>query len=214
MDTNDAEHPLPVSLMYALDADRERAYWVSEDSDPDPWVTHYTGDDRTDTLEAWSPALAAPPWGLLAGKAAPAEVSRPTVRTLSDRRAGDTRTLRLSVAPEEGTPVLLGLYVDTTSAEVVRASVSGAPAGTEALAGGVNRPHAGSPWKWGLLFVAPPAEGYELTLTVRGERPLRLLALTQDAGLPQTALDRPRPAGLTWVADAAGLSFTSRAYTF
>jgi hypothetical protein len=213
VDTTDAEHPRPVSLMYALDADHDRAYWVSEDADPQPWVSHYTGDRRTDTLESWSPALAAPPGGLLAGRAPVAPVSRPVVRTLSSQRAGTVRTLRLSVRPESGTPTLLALYVDTRTTEVIRADLADAPDGTGRLAGGVNRPYAGAGWKWGILFVAPPSKGYEITLTVRDTgRPVRLLAMTEDAGLPEPALDRPRPDRLTWIHGSAGISFTSRAY--
>ncbi|UQW99658.1 M20/M25/M40 family metallo-hydrolase [Streptomyces sp. RerS4] len=213
IDAPDAEHPRPVSLMYALDADREKAVWVSEDADPHPWVTHYTGDRRTDSLERWSPALAAPPGGLLAGPAPVAPVSCPVVTSVSDSRDGGNRTLRLSVRPEAGRPTLLALYVDTTTTQVVGAQVSGAPAGTDTLGGGANRPNAGSVWKWGLLLVAPPAEGTEVTLTVRDTgHPVRLLAMTQEAGLPASAVDRPRPDDLTWDPHAAGVSFASRLY--
>lgn len=213
VDAPDGEHPRPVSLMYALDADRGKAVWVSEDADPHPWVSHYTGDRRTDSLEKWSPALAAPPGGLLAGPAPVAPVSRPVVDPVSDTRKGGNRTLRLSVRPEGGKPSLMALYVDTTAVKVVGAQVAGAPAGTGTLGGGVNRPYTGSVWKWGLLLVAPPQGGTEVTLTVRDTgRPVRLLAMTQDAGLPASALDRPRPDDLTWDPQAAGISFASRQY--
>ncbi|MGW3659968.1 hypothetical protein ACWD6R_31910 [Streptomyces sp. NPDC005151] len=49
-----------------------------------------------------------------------------------------------------------------------------------------------SAWKWGLVFVAPPAEGFTVTLTVRGTGPVRLMAMTEDTGLPGTALDPSR----------------------
>ncbi|MEW2620486.1 M20/M25/M40 family metallo-hydrolase [Streptomyces sp. NPDC048106] len=212
-DRPDADHPRPVSLMYALDADHGRAYWVSEDADPVSWVTGHTGHRRTDTLEAWSPALAAPPGGLLAGPAPVAPVATPEVTKVSDTREGATRTVRLKVGPGSGKPAMLALYVDTSTTHVVRARVAGAPAGIPDLSGGENRPHAGSPWKWGLLMVAPDPRGQEVTLVVRGDKPLRLLAMTEDAGLPAQALRSPRPAGLTWEPGAAGLSFASRRYT-
>ncbi|MFJ2842768.1 M20/M25/M40 family metallo-hydrolase [Streptomyces griseofuscus] len=212
-DRPDADHPRPVSLMYALDADQGRAYWVSEDTDPASWVTGYTGHRRTEALEAWSPALAAPPGGLLAGPAPVAPVATPEVSTVSDTRTGATRTVRLKVGPRTGRPALLALYVDTSTAQVVRARVAGTPAETPDLSGGVNRPHAGSPWKWGLLMVAPDPRGQDVTLVVRGDKPLRLLAMTEDSGLPAQALSRPRPADLTWEPGAAGLSFASRVYT-
>ncbi|WP_424217343.1 M20/M25/M40 family metallo-hydrolase (plasmid) [Streptomyces sp. BI20] len=213
VDTPDREHPRPVSLMYALDADRGKAVWVSEDADPHPWVTHYTGDRRTDSLEEWSPALAAPPGGLLAGPAPVAPMSRPVVTRVSDTREGGDRTLRLSVRPEAGKPTLLALYVDTAATPVVAARVAGSAPDTGALSGGVNRPHTESVWKWGLLLVAPASAGTEVTLTVRDTgRPVRLLAMTQDAGLPARAVDRPRPEDLTWDPHTAGVSFASRLY--
>ncbi len=213
VDVTDAEHPRPASLLYSVDVNRKRAHWVSSDAAPDPWVTHYTGTRRTTGLEERTPALTAPPWGLLAADARIAPGSRPVVTTLADRRSGDTRSLSLSVTPEGGTPVLLALYVDTSKTEVIDARLTGAPEGSRSLKGGVNRPRTQSPWKWGLVFAAPPAHGFRLTLKVRGAGAVRLLAMTEDSGLPERLLDRPRPGHLTWSAHMAGLSYASRTYT-
>lgn len=54
-----------------------------------------------------------------------------------------------------------------------------------------------------------PRCGSESRTGVRGDGPLPVLAMTQDAGLPE----RSRPGDLTWVPDAAGISFASRVHT-
>lgn len=209
----DEEHPLPVSLMYALDADRERAYWVSQGWTSQPWISHYTGTQRSGSLEQRFPELVAPPDGFLVGDAPVAPISRPVVRVLSEARNGGTRSLRLSVRSEAGTPVWLALHVDTSSTRVMGARVSCAPENVDSLDGGANR-DTGSVWKWGLLLAAPPRQGCELTLTVRDSgRDVRLLAVAKDVGLPESAMDRPRPDDLTWSPHAAGVSFASRGYT-
>ncbi|MER6103863.1 hypothetical protein ABT115_16420 [Streptomyces sp. NPDC001832] len=58
-----------------------------------------------------------------------------------------------------------------------------------------------------------PRCGSESRAGVRGDGPLRVLAMTQDAGLPERSLERPRPGDLTWVRDASGISFASRVHT-
>ena len=41
VDTFSARHPLPVQLMYALDADTGQAHWVSTDTSPQAWGKKY-----------------------------------------------------------------------------------------------------------------------------------------------------------------------------
>ncbi|MEU9417324.1 M20/M25/M40 family metallo-hydrolase [Streptomyces sp. NPDC048272] len=214
VDGTDRGHPLPVSLMYARDLDRSRAHWVSENADPDSWVAHYTDGERTSDLENSIPALPAPPGGHLVGDAPTVTVAEPVVRAVSDERVSGGRRLTLAVSAERGRSVLTALYVDTTSTEVVKASLAGAPGGSGELPGGENRGYTATPWKWGFVHAAPPAEGFTLTLTVRGDAPVRLLAMTEEAGLPAAALDRPLPGDRAYFADEAGLSLASRTYTF
>lgn len=213
-DGTDREHPLPVSLMYARDLDASRAYWVSENADPDSWVAHYTDGERAFDLEKRIPALPAPPGGHLVGDAPAAAVAEPVARVLSSERVGENRRLKLFVGAEKGRPVLTALYVDTSSAEVVKATLPGAPAGAGDLPGGVNRKFTDTPWKWGLAFAAPPTEGFEVELTVRGDGPVRLLAMTEEARLPADVMDRPLPQDRSYFADEAGLSLAARTYTF
>lgn len=214
VDDTDRGHPLPVSLMYARDLDGSRAYWVSENADPDSWVSHYTDGERTSDLEKRIPALPAPPGGHLVGDAPAATVAEPVARVLSSERVGENRRLKLFVGAEKGRSVLTALYVDTSSTEVVKATLPGAPAGAGDLPGGENRKVTATPWKWGLVFAAPPAEGFEVELTVRGDGPVRLLAMTEEARLPADIMDRPLPQNRSYFTDEAGLSLAARTYSF
>ncbi|MGW3816941.1 M28 family peptidase [Streptomyces sp. NPDC005046] len=200
----DADHPSQVSLLYTLDADTGRARWASTGEGTHPWVERLVDQDRAN-LEDGFPNLVRPEWRT--GAAPAARVPRPTARVLSTDRSGDTRTVRLRLGAEGGTASRLMLYADTTGATVTEARV-----GDVRVPGGANRPTADGPWKWGLIQVAPPADGVELTLKVRGTGPLKLRLVAQASGLPATALG-PKPATVSWSADWSALTLSSRAFT-
>src|ERR687890_538998 len=46
IDTFDDEHPRQTRLVYALDANRERAWWLSADPQPAPWTDRYVDTER------------------------------------------------------------------------------------------------------------------------------------------------------------------------
>lgn len=200
----DARHPSQVSLLHTLDADTGRARWASTGAGTHPWADRLVDGDRVD-LEDGFPNLVRPEWRT--GTAPPARVPRPTARVLSTERAGDTRTVRLRLGTEDGAASRLMLYADTTGATVTEARV-----GDIRVPGGINRPTATAPWKWGLIHVAPPADGVELTLTVRGTTPLRLRLVAETPGLPAAALGE-KPATVSWSADWSALTLAARGFT-
>lgn len=200
----DAAHPAQVSLLYTLDADTGRARWASTGEGTHSWADRLVDRERTD-LEDGFPNLVLPRWRT--GAAPAARVPLPTAEVLSTDRSGDTRTVRLRLGAEAGRAARLMLYADTTGARV-----TGARVGDVRVPGGVNRPTATGPWKWGLIQVAPPADGVEVTLTVRGTGPLKLRLVAQSPGLPSTALGR-KPATVSWSADWSALTLVSRALT-
>jgi hypothetical protein len=193
--------PARVDLAYGLDADAGRAYWLSEDPAPHPWVRRHVGD-RTMRLDGTFPNVSAA--DLRAGDAPVAPIPTPTLTAVEVGRNGATRDLRVRLGARDGRPALLALYVDTTGG----ASVEGATLGATRLSGGVNRVSVSGPWRWGLVFAAPPSE-VELVLTVRGG-PVRLMALAQVPELPATALAEPQPRTVTWASDATGMAFATR----
>ncbi|MFG2043708.1 M20/M25/M40 family metallo-hydrolase [Dactylosporangium sp. NPDC048998] len=209
----DRVHPLPVSLMYTYDADTGQAQWVSADVDPDHWVSHYVGAERASIADRF-PNLWGPPGGFRVGPAPPATLARPSVRLVADERDGENRRMRLRLRAESSRPILLALYVDTSSATVTAASVGTAAGTVCTVSGGQNVPAEPAVWKWGVMFAAPPDDGFELSIDVHAPGPVRLLALAQDRAVPEESLDLPLPDDRTWSATGSGLAFASRTYVF
>ncbi|MEU1754784.1 M28 family peptidase [Micromonospora matsumotoense] len=189
VDRFDADHPVPTHLMYALDADTNEAQWLTRESDPQPWTDGYVdGPAKVDGF----PGLGDP--DLRGGPAPAATLPAPTVQVLADTSAGGLRTLRLRLLPQR-TVRLATLHVDATTAEVTRAEVAGreVPVGRQP---GVEEAKADR-WGFGIVFHAPPAEGVEVTLTVRpraGQVALR--AMDASDGLEGLPGFRERPAGV------------------
>ena len=52
---------------------------------------------------------------------------------------------------------LLDVYADTPAHTIVSASVNGVP-----VPGGENVTGAAGPWRWGIRYTEPPADGVEL----------------------------------------------------
>ncbi|MBW4703385.1 M28 family peptidase [Micromonospora sp. RL09-050-HVF-A] len=189
VDRFDADHPVPTHLMYALDADTNEAQWLTRESDPQPWTDGYVdGPAKIDGF----PGLGDP--DLRGGQAPAANLPAPTVQVLADTTAGGLRTLRLRLLPQR-TVRLATLHVDATTAEVTRAEVAGreVPVGRQP---GVEEASLDR-WGFGIVFHAPPAEGVEITLTVRPRAAkVALRAMDASDGLEGLPGFRKRPAGV------------------
>ncbi|WUJ26761.1 M28 family peptidase [Micromonospora sp. NBC_00389] len=180
VDRFDAAHPAPTHLMYAMDAGTGQARWLSHETDPQPWTDGYV-DGVTDVGDEF-PGLG--DGELRAGPAQAASLPAPKLEVLADSVAGGERTLRLRLTPQR-VARLATLHVDTSTATVLRAEVAGRSVPVE--------PRAGR-WGFGLVFHAPPAEGIEVTLTLRpiaGQVALR--AMDASDGLDALPGFRPRP---------------------
>ncbi|MGW3789813.1 M28 family peptidase [Micromonospora arida] len=180
VDRFDAAHPVPTHLMYAMDAGTGQARWLSHESDPQPWTDGYV-DGVTDVGDDF-PGLGDAE--LRAGPAQAANLPAPKLEVVADATAGGERTLRLRLTPQRVARIAT-LHVDTSTATVLRAEVAGRSVPVE--------PRDGK-WGFGLVFHAPPAEGIEVTLTVRpiaGQVALR--AMDASDGLDALPGFRPRP---------------------
>lgn len=180
VDRFDAAHPSPTHLMYALDADTGEARWLSEESKPQEWTSHYVKGDPTpvaDTLPAFGAAK------LLTGPAQPAQLPPTALSPGTDTTAGGLRTVTFRLTPQR--PVrLLTLHVSADAA-VSKATVGGREVPTEVKTKG--------PWGFGFAFHAPPAGGVEVTLTVRAGAPVKLRLMDASDGLSAIPGFRPRP---------------------
>jgi hypothetical protein len=204
VNATDGRGPAQVSLVYALDTDRRAAYWVSEGEASDEWVRQFTPTEDPE-LEQRFPVLSSAE-GIRRGEAPVTEVPEATVTVVDQTRDGELRRLRLRISVT-GRPTQLALYANTGGAPVERAEIAGT-----SFSGKENRPFTDTGWRWGLVLSAPPADGVELTLTVRGGAPARLLLVAQSPSFPLDEMDRPRPDTIRWGGHSTGLAFAARSY--
>src|SRR5215217_2751445 len=124
IDTFDDEHPRQTRLVYALDADRERAWWLSADPQPAPWTDRYVDTERIEDDDRFpdSPSLSLAS-SYYSGPASVARIEPPEVMVRRSERNGETRELRLRITPAEASR--LALYADTRSHTVTAATVDG-----------------------------------------------------------------------------------------
>ena len=99
VDTFDEQHPRQTSLVYALDADREEAMWISGDPDPAPWTDRYVDAEHTGlTTDSRQPDLL-PPVALPRRTGVHSPDRTRGRRGVRSEREGDTRELRLRITP-------------------------------------------------------------------------------------------------------------------
>jgi hypothetical protein len=168
-----ADQPQQTHLFYALDADRQQAYWLSAAPQPDAWTRQVLTQPVYTPLEAIYPQQKAP----VLHQAAPAlALASPEVRLLTDSAAGrgGPRHLRLLVLPGRGLAANFRLaFAPETRLSSLR--VAGQPVPADAR---------GLPLGPAVTFHAPRATGELLELTTDALGPLRLVIITRSLGLP------------------------------
>jgi hypothetical protein len=178
---HDADAPQPDSLIYAIDDDHDRAWWLSVDEVPDRWTGQVLSRDVRGFLPEIFPRL--PARRFLDAPAPIVPHRGPQIAIVSDERSGASRRLRLHLSVTPGTEAL----------EVL------APPAAHVSAGFVQG-RAFGPVSDGwldLAFAGPPDDGLELELTAGGG-PLDLTVVAQTRGLPAALVAPlgPRPADL------------------
>ena len=175
----DAQSPRPESLLYAVDADRHQAWWLSLDDPPLSKPNAVLAGASRATLQDLLPRE--PP---TAFRAEATVVNQPPARVelLGETpAAGGGRTVRARVVPPPGALIVRLSLPPKTS--VVSATVDGKPVSLES-----------DGWL-DLQYFGPPREGFELTITTAREAPLegRLIARLPELPpqLAQTLGPRP-----------------------
>jgi Peptidase family M28 len=202
VDRFDAAHPAPAQLMYALNADDNTARWLSTERKPQRWTSRYVSGKPAavvDTLPAFGDTK------LLTGPASAAALPAPRLTVISDTRTGDTRTLRLLLAPQRQVRFVT-LHVGADAA-VTAATVGGRRVPTDQTAGGR--------WGFGFIFHAPPAGGLDILVSVRAQRPVTFRAMDASDGLTGLPGFVARPPDVGIAASHSGDMVTvARTYTF
>jgi len=167
----DARHPKPDRILYALNADTQKAIWVSFDEAPDAWTAQFLGADA----KKGSVANYLGEEEALHGKAPAVALPAPSIELLDEDTRDGMRTLRMRVsAPPEANIIVVEADAE---AQVVGATVNEKRIPEEPL-------HDGGPPGWTLNYWNPPSEGVDLTLEVKGTEPLTITARSGTPGLP------------------------------
>ncbi|MFI1386146.1 M20/M25/M40 family metallo-hydrolase [Embleya sp. NPDC020886] len=197
LDGYSADEPRPVSLGYVLEADTGKATWVSLGDTSQPTVGRLlTGesaryDDRVPSLGDVT---------LANGAARTAPLDTPSIRNTSVVEADGVRTIRVRIqAPADAHTI--EVHADTGAHEILDATVEGAK-----LAGG-GRPGGG--WSWSFSYAAPPADGIDVVIRVRGTGALPLRVMSTAVGLPNGAEAPALAADESWASwpSIAGQTF-------
>ncbi|MEV0244971.1 M28 family peptidase [Nocardia sp. NPDC050712] len=184
LDPLDERHPMTSQLVYALDADRDQAQWISR-SPADRWTDAFVEDSAPGQPFAalWADAVASAP--------APTQaLPAPTAEIISDTTDSGKRTLRLRLRSQRAAPSLALRYPVAPQALRV--------AGRE-----LNPvPHKG------IQFYAPPPEGLEVEL-IAPAGPLDLTVVDYNY-LPVSGIEhyRDQPADVYLRQDSASAVFT------
>jgi len=184
VDTFDARHPVPSQLVYAMDSDEGRAWWVSTEDEPGNYTGGYVS--ALGDLPLDFPYLGGQVW---TGEAALADLPAPGLVAEPVSASDGARRWTVTVTPERDVR-LLALEVITDGGTVTVASAEGRDVPEAAL--GTDRLF--------VTFHAPPDDGVQFTVEVEGNGPVSLRAIDGSDGLDGLPGFEPRPDAV----DAAG----------
>jgi hypothetical protein len=167
-----ALHPRRDNLTYSLNADQQRARWLSDDNRIDDWTRRYLGEhprnemDPNFRLGIFREALAA--------DAPLVPLPAPNAQLVEDNQQGGIRSLKLHLTSARNAPTIsLTLPGEI---ELLAVKWDGRPHEIR------NTGKLQLPWR--LRFEALPSQGVDLELTMRDHTPLTLWLGDLSRGLP------------------------------
>lgn len=162
-----AERPRPVNVFYVRDSGTNTAQWLSGDVVLDPWQRHFfdAGAVRR-AIPEWYGAESRRYWT----SAAPdVGLPAPTLKTLSDRTEGGTRTIQLQLSSRRNAR---DFTLQVLGAQVTQARVQG------------REVRAATAEEWTLEAHNVPTEGLTIELMVTAGRAFTVNLFDATAGLP------------------------------
>jgi hypothetical protein len=182
-DRFDPAHPALTQLMYALNADDNTAQWVSDEASVQKWTSQYVSGsphEIRDSLPFFGPEK------VRTGKAQSTGIPAPRLTIEKDTPAAGARRLVLRLTPQR--PVRLVTLHVAAGTRVLAAEVQGQPITP------VNRKD--QQWGWGFVFHGPPADGIEITVTVRTPGPVTFRVMDGSDGLSGIPGFQARPSNV------------------
>jgi hypothetical protein len=171
--------PRKASFQYLQDFDKGLAYWVAPTQTPDSWTELVAGG----RFQAGHPLPEYPgqPKRYSCRDAPASTLAPPEARLVEDREAGSSRFLRIRVVSPRGGR-RIAVACDTE--KLVVATVEGRP--IFLIPDNVNG--------FGLVFMNPGPEGFELALEAVAGAPVRVSVRESNPGLPGLPGFAPPPA--------------------
>lgn len=192
-------HAKTDSAFYALDADTGEALWASPDRAPDEWTAQFFPAGGRRSLGEFFPLSEGDTF--LTGAAGRAPLPAPEVSVVEDSNDGTQRTLRLRLRSPRGAP-LVSVYAKAEGG-LTAVSLGGSEVPATLTRGGF----------WAARYYAPPEEGAELTLRLKGPGRVSLRVNDISYGLPESLPVRPRPANIRPAAtDINGATVVTKAF--
>ena len=174
-------HPMPSSMLYALDSDRKLALWANDAAQADTWSSQYVGSrpvqGKLSSFAPWDSS------SYLQGPAPILSLRPPEIALLRETRDAGVRTLHLRVTSPRGAPeIVLSAPLD----RIASVQVDGKPYGD-------TREARRKPHEWVLHYCNLPSEGMALQLTLQSTGPLQLTVIDLSRGLPSLSGTAPFP---------------------
>jgi Peptidase family M28 len=183
----DADSPRPNFVQYTLNADTGQASWLSPGEQPDSWTAQFFADGYTTTTADFSPGYYFEQQRPVITAPAPSiELPAPTLTVVENTQQAAIKTVRLRVASPRNAPYA---HLDLRlPGDVTEATVNGRPVNVADMP--ANRRQ-----RFTLLYFGLPAEGAEVSLTIRGTGPITGTLVDYSNDLPKLPglTVRPRP---------------------
>ncbi|HVF70835.1 MAG TPA: M28 family peptidase [Chthoniobacterales bacterium] len=175
------DHPRRNTLIYSVNADHNKAKWVSYDPAPDAWTGLVLGNRTTPHSDPdYTAGLLRP---VLASEATSVSATPPSATVVQESTAGDLRSVRLQIGSTRG----------------ARTVIVRVPGEVELSAAGWNgnlepvHQDSQSNAPWSLRFYNLPPEGASLELRFVARNSVRLWIADTTPGLPNIAPLAQRP---------------------
>ncbi len=175
--------PRPAVISYLQDFDKNQAYWVTPTRPPDPWAEQVAGGK----LKPGHPQTeyAGRPEMYSTAEAPLSSLAPPEVNVIEEGTSGDSRSLRLRIVSPRGGRQMV---VTCVAEKLASAAVEG-------------RPIDLASWNaagFGMVFMNPGREGFEMTLKAAAGTSIRLILHESNPGLPALAgfVLPPVPSGI------------------
>jgi hypothetical protein len=170
----DREHNKTDSIFYILNADSEKAVWASGDERPDEWTSQFLSYTTEEVnLGEYIPMNNRK---IVKTNAPGAPLAAPNLLLVSDRTNNDIRTLQMRITSPRRAPAM-SVFVDGNTLD---GSVNG-----KRIANSDPNVHLKFGNQWVLNYWAVPANGVDLTLSLKAGQPVKISVVDRTYSLPE-----------------------------